>query len=317
MKIKILIADDDAIFRSMIKVSLENENYEVLEASDGQQCIERAIKENPDIVLMDVMMPQMDGIKACNILKNMVSTKFLPIIFLTVKSEVESKLEGFECGGDDYLPKPFDPSELCARINAILNRTKAMKSRLENIETLYQKLSSTNEELRKQAIFDELTQLYNYRYFVKRMEEELNRCIRYSRYFSLILFDIDGFSRINAHYGHNFGDRILKEIGFIMMNMLRGIDIAARFGGEEFIALLPETNIEGSKIVAERIQSKIARLDIEENNMRLLEKITISASITSYPEHGSDVDEILKSADKGLNNAKRAGKNKIMISEKG
>ena len=315
MKSRVLIADDDSAFRKMIKISLEAENFEVLEAEDGQQCIEKTLKENPQVILMDILMPQMDGLKACSILRNMVSSRNIPIIFLTVKSEVENKLEGFECGADDYLPKPFDPSELCARINAILTRTTTMKSKLENLETLYQKVSSVNEELRKQVIVDELTRLYNYKYFVKRMEEEVNRCIRYNRHFTLLMFDLDDFARINSHYGHQFGDRVLREIGFILMNLLRGIDIVARYGGEEFIALLPETEIEGAKSVADRIQNKISRLEVEEGNVRLLEKITVSGALLSFPEHGANIDDILKKAGKTIEQAKRTGKNKIVISE--
>lgn len=316
MKAKVLVADDDAAFRGMIKVSLETEGFDVLEATDGQQCIEKAIKESPEVILMDIMMPVMDGIKACGILRSMVSTKGIPIIFLTVRSEIESKLEGFKCGADDYIPKPFDPSELSARILAIVNRTSTMKSKFENLELLYQKVSTANEELRRQAILDELTMLYNYRYFIKRLEEEANRCIRYNRHFTLILFDLDDFARVNSNYGHRFGDRILKEIAFILMNMLRGMDIVARYGGEEFVALLPETELDGARVVAKRIQNKIARLEIEEDNVRLLEKITVSGSICSFPEHGSGADEILKKADRGLNAAKRAGKNQIVIGER-
>lgn len=315
MKSKVLIADDDSAFRQMIRVSLEAENFEVVEAEDGQQCIEKTLKENPQVILMDIVMPNMDGLKACNILRNMVSTKYTPIIFLTIRSEVEDKLEGFECGADDYLPKPFDPSELCARIKAILIRTMTIKNKIETLETLYQRVSSANEELRKQVIIDELTKLYNYGYFIKRMEEEVNRCIRYNRHFTIILFDLDDFARINANYSHQFGDRVLREIGFILMNLLRGIDIVARYGGEEFIALLPETDLEGARSVAKRIQNKISRLEVADGNVRLLEKITVSGAICFFPEHGASVDEILKKADRGINQAKRSGKNTIVVSE--
>jgi diguanylate cyclase (GGDEF)-like protein len=313
MKSRVLIADDDDTFRQMLKVALEAEQFEVLEARDGQQCIEMALRENPQIILLDMIMPVMDGIKTCSMLRTMVTTKLIPIIFLTVKGEVEHKIEGFKYGADDYLPKPFDPSELSFRIQAILNRVETMKSRVENLETMYQKVSTTNEELRKQTIIDELTSLYNYRYFVKRLEEELNRSIRYNRYFSIILFDLDDFARINSTYGHGFGDRILKEIGFILTNMLRGIDIVARFGGEEFVAYLPETNLEGARNVAERIKSRIERLDVEENNVRLLEKITISGAISGFPDHGHSLDEILTMAQKRIEGIKRAGKNKIEL----
>lgn len=315
MKSKVLIADDDTAFRSMIRVSLEAENFEVIEAEDGQQCIEKSLKENPQVILMDILMPTMDGLKACSILRNMVSTKLIPIIFLTIKAEVEDKLQGFEHGADDYLPKPFDPSELCARITAILARTSTLKSKLENLESLYQRVSIANEELRKQVIFDELTKLYNYGYFRKRMEEEVNRCIRYNRHFTLILFDLDDFARINSNYSHQFGDRVLREVGFVLMNLLRGIDIVARYGGEEFIAMLPETDLEGARSVAKRIQNKISRLEVEEGNVRLLEKVTVSGAICIFPEHGSSVDDIMKTADKGINQAKRSGKNIIVVSD--
>ncbi|MDQ7821636.1 MAG: diguanylate cyclase [Candidatus Eremiobacteraeota bacterium] len=315
MKSRVLIADDDSAFRSMIRVALEAEEYDVSEASDGQQCIEKALKDNPHIILLDVVMPTMDGLKACSLLRGMASTKQIPIIILTVKSEVEHKLEGFGCGADDYLPKPFDPSELAARIGAILARTHEMKNRVENLETLYHKVSSANEFLRKQMIIDELTSLYNYRYFMKRLEEEVNRCIRYSRHFTLILFDLDDFARINSIYGHQFGDRILKEIGFILLNMLRGIDIVARYGGEKFIALLPETDLPGAESVASRIQSKINRLEAAEGSQRLMEKITISGSVCLFPDHGGSTDEILASAEKSIEKAKRQGKHLIITAE--
>jgi len=316
MKARVLITDDDSTFRRMVKVALEAEDFDVIEAQDGQQCIEKTLKENPDIILLDKVMPQMDGIKTCNLLRSMNATKLIPIIFLSVKGEIEHKIEGLSCGGDDYLPKPFDPSELCARILAILSRTRAMRSRVENLETLYEKVSLSNEELRKQTIFDELTRLYNYRYFIKRMEEELNRCIRYNRYFSLILFDLDDFAYVNNTYGLGFGDRILKEIGFMLMNMLRGIDIVARFSGDEFIALLPETNLDGAHAVAGRIQNKVGKLRVEENNTKLLEKLTISTAVAAFPDHGSSIEEILKKAEKGVDRAKRTGKSSIVVLEK-
>ncbi|MGV8124281.1 MAG: diguanylate cyclase [Candidatus Xenobiia bacterium LiM19] len=316
MKARVLVTDDDSTFRRMLKVALEAEDFQVIEAQDGQQCIEKTLKESPDIILLDKVMPQMDGIKTCNLLRSMNSTKLIPIIFLSVKGDVEHRIEGFSCGGDDYLPKPFDPSELCARILAILARTRVMRSRVENLETLYERVSQSNEELRKQTIFDELTHLYNYRYFLKRMEEELNRCIRYNRYFSLILFDLDSFANLNNTYGHSFGDRILKEIGFLLMNMLRGIDIVARFGGDEFIALLPETNLEGAQAVALRIQGKVTSLRVEENSTKLLEKLSVCTALATFPEHGSSIEEILKKTEKGVDRARKTGKNTIVVIEK-
>lgn len=268
-------------------------------AKDGKAAI-NLIKSYPiDIVLLDLVLPDMTGNQICRWLKLNEDTKGIPIIMLTVKSEVNDKVAGLEAGADDYLPKPYNEIELNARIYACL-RTKSLQ------DDLRQKNVQLEELLKKVAVFastDYLTGLYNRRQFEILLKEYL-RAARYKEPLTCFLLDIDHFKRVNDTFGHNAGDVVLKEISKTITASLREIDIIARWGGEEFIIALPNTDKEGALSPALRILKAVS-----EHRVSLLpseERITASIGIAAIPEPTiTTYEQLIHMADEALYRAKK------------
>jgi diguanylate cyclase (GGDEF)-like protein len=215
--------------------------------------------------------------------------------------------------------KPF--SEILQEANEELGKLNLsyeqlvveLKQAKEKAETYARELKDTNEKLRELAFRDGLTGLYNHRYFQELMDHELSRAKRYKKAFSLIMFDLDHFKKINDQYGHPVGDLVLKEVSQAVKALLRESDIASRYGGEEFTFVLAETELSGAAVVAERLRRAVERLEIVANGQRI--KITVSVGVTSYDIAlgNKEKSEILAAADKALYNSKGAGRNRISV----
>jgi two-component system, cell cycle response regulator len=285
---KILIVDDNVKTRKMLRRHLIKEGYEVSEAENGKMTLEKIRDELPEVVLLDVMMPDMTGFDVCQQLRKTPQYELIYIIMLTALTGSEYKIEGLDKGADDYVTKPFDISELFARIR--VGERTAIKKR--------------------EATIDGLTKVYNRNYFEMYLAQEVSRTKRYKRELSLIITDIDYFKRINDTYGHLTGDTVLQEFAQIMMQQCRRSDLIARFGGEEFIILLPETPLKGGIIVAERMCQRIAAHTFQE-----VEHITASFGVASLITDG-DGREMLRRADSALYQAKNNGRNQVVIDNK-
>ena len=282
---KVLIVDDNAKTRKMLSRHLKKENYAILEAENGQLALEQIRAELPEVVLLDVMMPGMSGFDVCQHLRKTPQHELVYIIMLTALTGNDDKVEGLDLGADDYVIKPFDISELLARIR-VGERTVIKK---------------------REAIIDELTKAYNKNYFNLYLTQEVGRSERYKRDLSLIITDIDYFKKVNDTYGHLVGDKVLKEVAQVLIQQCRGSDIMARWGGEEFVFLLPETNLAKGQRVAERICQTIATHIFEE-----VQHITMSFGVASLTTDGYD---LLKRADKALYKAKQNGRNCVVTDE--
>jgi two-component system, cell cycle response regulator len=297
----VLIAEDDSHIAELIKIILETKGYETHWAKDGQEALQEAERLHPDLLLLDVMMPKLNGYEVLRLLKENNELKDMPVIFVTVRGETDSKVVGLRLGGHDYITKPFDLDELIARVEAALR-----------IKGEHDDLREANRRLAELSMTDPLTSLYNRRYLVERFEEEIERAKRYVYPIACVIADIDDFKYVNDTYGHLAGDQVLQQMALIMKNSNRVVDILARYGGEEFIMILPQTNLGGAETVAERYRQMVesARMVPGDPGRRIT--VSIGASAFSADSIGSRED-LLQRADDALYEAKRQGKNRLVL----
>jgi diguanylate cyclase (GGDEF)-like protein len=289
---KILVVDDDKILTKLVRTRLEAENYRVFVASNGEEALHVLEKKKPDLVLLDIMMPGIDGFETCERIRSQPAYRHLPVIMLTAKDHPSEKVKGLDIGADDYITKPYESDELLARIRAGLRARKEY------------------DRMTKMVELDALTCLYNRRSFDQRLEEEFSRAERYNRELSLIMLDIDHFKTVNDTYGHQVGDIVLKQVADLIQKNVRKSDIPYRYGGEEFVILAPETDVAGVKTCAERIRASCERYRFGKGKKPIL--ITISEGFSCYQlDSASSPEDLLHKADSALYQAKAAGGNCI------
>ena len=304
---KILVVDDSRTQLEWLVSVLEREGYQFRTASGGKEAIRNVRAEPPDLVLLDMILPDMDGLEVLRIVKARPEDRFIPVIILSVKSDLDSKVTGLRIGADDFLAKPFAEAELLARCAAMLR-----------IKVLQDQLRRTQQKLAEQAITDELTGLKNRRAFDERLQEEFRRAARYSDPVSLIMIDLDHFKQVNDRYGHPFGDVVLRGTAERIRASTRDPDVCARYGGEEFTVILPKTHLSGALAVAERIWKELGAQGYPlppgaagaPGDLR----VTASLGIAFYPSKDISTPELLlRFADEALYQAKRAGRNTICL----
>jgi two-component system, cell cycle response regulator len=314
---KILVVEDSRAQLDRAVDVLSREGYQVSTAGDGKEAIRKAKTEPPDLVLLDMILPDMDGLEVLRIIKAQAPA-FVPVILLSVKSDLDSRVAGLRIGADDFLAKPFAEAEVLARAAAMLR-----------IKTLQDQLRDANSQLEKLSIEDGLTKLFNHRHFQEELRREFGRAQRYSDPLSLVMIDLDHFKAVNDRHGHPFGDLVLRETAQLVRSRLRDTDLCARYGGEEFALILPKTMMAGALAVAERIHrelnQKVFRLDVppsagpggavpEGSKGINQERVTASFGIASYPSKDITSAELLiRYADEALYRAKREGRNAICV----
>ena len=308
-KANVLLVEDDPIQAEATKETLEKAGYNVVCTTDGISAIKQVKANKPDIILLDVILPGLDGYEVCRWLKLEEQTKGIPVIMLTVKTELSDKISGLHIGADDYLPKPYNELELYARIYASL-RTKALQDELKSKNTQLEELLA---EVEYMAITDVLTGLFNRRRLHLVLAREFGRSKRYESPFALMLMDLDHFKNINDTYGHLAGDMVLQDVAKIIQKNIREIDTAARYGGEEFIVLLPNTKKEDAVHLAERM-----RLSIENHAFPDMQNtaITVSIGIAGVPDKDiTTEDKMVQCADIALYKSKQNGRNRTVVAE--
>lgn len=297
----ILVAEDDRITRELLSTILREHGFRVEAVEDGQQVIERVARGGVDLVLLDILMPRLTGIEACRLLKGMASETFLPVILVTVKTDSASRVEGLKIGADDYVCKPFDDKELIARVEAMLR-----------IKKLHDHVVQARAKLEQLSVHDDLTGLYNYRYLHSRLSEEFKRAERYHDPLACIVIDIDRLQGINEIGGRGFGDHVIREVADVVRRSLREVDVVARFGGDEFLVVLPSTHFAGSVTVAERIWREVRERSFVIELARA--SVTLSIGVALYPSRDVRTkDALLRCADTALHQAKRDGGNRICV----
>jgi len=298
---KILVVDDDPAMLRLVSETLDGLGYILATASDGVEAIEKVRQDPPDLLILDVMMPKMNGLEVCRIVKSFSDESFIPIILVTVKGDIGSKVTGLKLGADDYLAKPYNPLELRARVASMLR-----------IKSLQDKINAKRRQLEALSITDDLTGLYNHRALQQRLKDEFRRAQRYNDPLSILMIDIDRFKDVNDKYGHLFGDHVLAELAGVLKEAVRETDFVARYGGEEFVIILPQTHFAGCIPVAERVWRSVGERDYCDGKVKA--KITVSVGVAFFPSKNvATVEQLLESADQALYQAKREGRNRICL----
>jgi two-component system, cell cycle response regulator len=296
-----LVVDDDPANIRLVQETLEGHGYLIDTAADGVQALEKVRAQAPDLLILDVMMPKMNGLEVCRIVKSMSADSFIPIILVTVQGDIDSKVTGLKLGADDYLAKPYNPLELRARVSSMLR-----------IKSLQDKINSKRRDLEALSVTDDLTGLYNHRALQHRLKDEFLRAQRYNEPLSVLMIDVDHFKQVNDKHGHLFGDFVLGELAKTFLKCVREIDIVARYGGDEFVIILPQTHFSGSLTVADRIWRSVSANDF--NQDKVSAKSTVSIGISFFPNKNvATVEQLVAFADQALYQAKREGRNRICL----
>ena len=288
-KFSILVVDDEPDKRLLLAFALENEGYEVHTAVDGVAGLAAVELHQPDLIVTDVMMPRMDGYEMIRRVRANPQTKFIPVIIQSAaRVEGRDVRLGSELGALGYLTDPTDLDLLRARARTLLE--------------LKQYLDSCQEA----AFTDHLTGLANRRRFERQLEREVSRTQRYGRPFCLLLLDIDNFKQVNDTHGHEAGDEVIRRLALTLQAGTRGIDLAARVGGEEFAVILPETDFEGGLDVADRLRVAVREMDVP-----LVGRVTASFGVAEFPVCSATGRELVSVADAALYQAKRGGRDRV------
>ena len=303
---RILVVDDVATNVRLLSGYLSREGYRVSVASDGEEALRSIEQLQPDLILLDVMMPGIDGFETCRRIRADEATRHIPVILVTALNELDHKVRGQEAGADDFIAKPFDRDELIVRVRSML-RIKALHDRLNQ---KIAELESAKIRLRRLADTDALTSLYNKRYLQEGLRIEVARSLRYKNPLSMLMVDVDHFKEINDQEGHPTGDSVLQQLATTLVNGVRGIDLVARYGGEEFAVLLPETTESGAALVAERLRNTVERQRFLDDQGEPLHPISISVGIASLDARLESSEALIKAADDALYEAKRLGRNR-------
>lgn len=296
----VLVVDDVSKNLELAVEILDSAGYETACASSFQQAIERVKTANPDLILLDLIMPKKRGLELCRRLKSDNLYAHIPIIFVTDSKEKEDIINAFNSGALDYITKPFHSWELLARVKIHLELKKTQEE-LKNINSQLEKLVRT----------DSLTGVNNRREILALGEKEWQRCHRYHRYFSVLVIDIDHFKHINDTFGHVLGDKTLITIAGAIKNCLRQVDSFGRFGGEEFVAILPETNLEDAGTLARRICQVINQLNIEIDRQKV--RVTASIGVATFSPQDNNLETVIERADRAMFAAKNQGRNRVSL----
>lgn len=276
---RILIVVPNPNTENKIRDSLKGEEYKIHTVRDGDAGLTFLSETLPDLIISDVDMPGLSGIEFCTRVRQNIHTAAVPLILLADNEQVCDRIGGLKVGADDYIPKPFDPVELVVRIEAKLERFR---------------------DLRRLINLDAFTNLFNREYFDRNLKEILKMSLRYRHKVSLVLFDIDFFKTFNDTYGHQVGDFVLKEVSTMIRDGLREVDTVARYGGDEFVAIMPETSKKNAQTAVERIKKELEERSFHYEGSSSNLHITISAGIATFPEDAQTDYDLINHADLAL-----------------
>ncbi len=294
MEYKILVVEDNASHLEALKNKLKNEPYEIIHAPDGKTAFALLDKEGPDLVILDVLLPDTDGFEICRRIRKSEQHVSLPVLFHTTINTTDEKLIGLEMGASDFLNKNSDERELIVRIRNLLNMKKSIDSQV------------------KLSVIDSLTTMYNKIYFQYRTGDEFERGRRYKRNFCCAIIDIDYFKQVNDLFGYVTGDMVLKRLAAVLRQNIRGADILCRYGGDEFGWLMPETEIDDAYLAVERMRQFIVTSELGKDDCKV--SLTISCGLSCLEDVSDNkTDEIFTCAVDALKKAKTKGRNQTRV----
>ena len=282
----------------IIAEALEKGGYKVESANRGEDGLKKIHAWQPQLVLLDINMPGMNGLKTLEAIRKNQNQDYIAVIFISANGAPDDVVLGLDHGADDYLVKPFRMKELLARVRAKLR-----------IKELHDQLRRATKRLEELVDLDDLTGLYNMRALYRRLDSEILRSIRYGKWLSCIMIDMDSFKTINDNHDHLFGSWVIVQVAQVIKASSRNMDIAARYGGDEYLIVLPETNLQGAERLAERIRLAVAGTTFIHGKDKA--KLTCSLGVASVNAKNFKVDakEFVRVADQMLYEAKNAGRN--------
>jgi two-component system, cell cycle response regulator len=295
---RVLVVQAEPSERAFQKSLFAEAGMSVIEAVSGSEALDYLATDRPDLVVLGRMLPDMDGL---DLLPRFKSSEldFVPVLVASHRSETAERVRGLQLGADDYVSRPCDPAELLARARALL-RTKQTHDKIR-------KLQLTLEQM---VVSDPLTGLHNRRFLMDRLLQEMQRADRHGEPLAFAMIDLDGFKPINDLYGHVLGDKVLRAVGNAISRSIRVSDIAARYGGDEFAVILPQTPPEGAMRVCERLLRAISEAGFQDDSGKMC-RVTASLGLAYYPADDVETPEdLVHSADGALYGAKRSGKNR-------
>lgn len=322
---KILLVDDTPGNLRLLATILNQQGYNVRPARDGQMALSSAQADPPDLILLDIMMPGLNGYEVCKQLKANKLTQDIPIIFISAMGEIVDKIKGFHVGGVDYITKPFQMEEVLIRVETHLSLRRLQQSledknmqlerEIRERQRVELALQKANTQLEQLANSDGLTRIANRRQFDWHLKDQWNQATQLVRPISLILCDIDEFKQYNDYYGHLAGDDCLRKVAQAIRNVAERTDgLAARYGGEEFAAILPALNLEQVTQAAKMIQMNVKQLQINHAQSSINDYVTLSIGVSCLtPKKNMPQTALVALADEALYEAKRLGRNRIVI----
>jgi diguanylate cyclase (GGDEF)-like protein len=292
---KILVIDDDPFSAALVDHCLRGAGFVSSYCCEAAKSLKVIEEEMPDLIVMDVAMPEIDGFELCRRIRRHPAMQFTPIIFVTRKDDLEQRVRGLEVGANDYICKPFEPRELVARVRSHLVR-------LAN--------------LREMAIRDGLTRCFNHKFFRMRLDQEVARARRYDHGLAVAMLDVDHFKAINDSFGHMTGDVVLAHLANLVMAALRATDVVARYGGEEFAVCMVHAGAKEAQIVCERLRERVAAHEFSATSLDDTQKrvpVTVSIGIAEYVNKNDTWMSLVQRADRALYAAKDAGRNRVVV----
>lgn len=310
----ILIADDEVAIRELVGEILAGDGHEITLAEDGQDALDKFKRSWHEIVFSDIRMPNLSGIELLAAVKEInANTQF---IIMTSHASIDNSIEALKKGAFDYILKPFEDldviSDAANRAIANLSGIRRQQYLLNTLARQNQELESLNKEFREMAIRDGLTGLFNHRYAKERLEQEFDRASRFGRELTVLFIDLDHFKFFNDTHGHQAGDEVLKMLSGLMGEAIRDSDTLARWGGEEFIVIAPETGEDEGCMIAERIRNAVANHQFPNGERQPLGKVTLSIGVASRTEGMKRPDQLLRRADDAVYCAKDSGRDRTV-----
>lgn len=328
----ILVIDDKPENLRLLAIMLDRQGYQVRKAINGKLGLRAAQAVPPDIILLDINMPEMDGYQVCQELKANELTCKIPVIFISAIDEVLDKVKAFQVGGSDYITKPFQIEEVLVRIanqlsirrlqiqlekqkKELAEKNRQLQKEIHSCSFAEREMQVLNQKLQVLANIDSLTQIPNRHRFKEFYHREWRRMAREQSPLAIILCDIDYFKKYNDSYGHQAGDHCLRKVAQAIASIVkRPADLVARYGGEEFVIILPNTRGLGALKVAEAIRQNVEKLQLEHSQSNVSNFVTLSLGVACViPNQNSNQDLLLAAADKALYQAKQEGRNKAIL----
>jgi two-component system chemotaxis family response regulator WspR len=311
---RILVADDREENRGLLREWLTAQDYHVRCARDGREALELAQQEPPDLILIDKVMPEVDGLSVARTLKQDIRFSSVPIIVLTGRDDTRRQAIFDEAGADDLIMKPLTFEEVEVRVRTMLKKREVFRA----LERANVELREANERMQRLVQRDEKTELFNYRHFMDRLSEQFKMVRRYGSNLTVVMFDLDHFKSVNDRHGHVAGDQVLRQFGQIMSRTARETDLVARYGGEEFSVLLPNTSAAQGQRLAERVRKSTEGHLFDVPNGGGPAHVTVSAGVATFPinDRIAEPPDLVQAADDALYRAKGMGRNRSHVDEK-